>query len=187
MGDYKPSKRQHDCRYAFPYMGEKHNETRCFYERKNGEGRAQNVTVQECEACGNFKSRYIEYPITVHAVRIDKIEHRSLREAGKPVRIRPCGKEYGDKTYLGIYLGDLPIQSTVHYHEETKELSVGTMSNPAIFVFELGKIIYGCESFWQIIDDPEALKEITDKTISGQWYVQALQAMCPKDNEKEEE
>lgn len=187
MKGYKPSERQHNCRYCFPYMGEKHNETHCLYESESGEGKERNVTVQECEECRHYKSRYIEYPITVNAIKVNKVEHHSLHEVGAPVRIRPCKKEYGDKTYLGIYLGDLPIQSTVSYHEETKELSVGTMSNPAIFVFELGKIIYGCESYWQIIDDPGFLKEIADEMINEQWYVKALRAMCPQDGEKEEE
>ena len=32
--------------------------------------------------------------------------------------------------------------------------------NPGIFVPELGKIIYGCESWWSEIDNPEDLRDM---------------------------
>lgn len=60
------------------------------------------------------------------------------------------------------------------------------MNNPAIYVFELKKIIYGCESYWNIIDDPNDFKEITKETLDNVWYVQLLKEFYgDKENEKE--
>ena len=41
------------------------------------------------------------------------------------------------------------------------------MNNPAIFVFELKKIIYGCESYWSVIDDPNDFNDITKETLDN--------------------
>lgn len=48
-------------------------------------------------------------------------------------------KEHKWKTYLGIYLGNLPTQNYVSYERKNKQLDICTMNNPAIFVFELKK------------------------------------------------
>lgn len=125
--------------------------------------------------CDEFKSIFIEYPIEVS--KINKNTKRYCLEAskiGKFASIRPCGEEYKDKTYLGLYLGDLPIGNYVSYNPETKELDVSFHCNPAIFVFELKKIIYGCESWWGIIKSEEDLKKITNTDIDNVWYVKAL-------------
>lgn len=57
-------------------------------------------------------------------------------------------------------------------------------TNPAIYVFDLQRIIFGAESWWSIIENPEELKDITDDDINSQWYVKALKAMH---NEEPEE
>jgi hypothetical protein len=64
-------------------------------------------------------------------------------------------------------------------------LSVGqSMHNPGILVPELGKIIYGCESWWGTIDSEEELKElITKETISNCWYMQLLASMTNNQTE----
>ena len=43
--------------------------------------------------------------------------------------------------------------------------------NPAIFVPELGKIIFGMESWWGRIKSEEELKDITDGDIENVWHV----------------
>ena len=50
-------------------------------------------------------------------------------------------------------------------------------TNPAIYVFDLQRIIFGAESWWSIIENQEELKDITDDDINNQWYVKALKAM----------
>lgn len=132
--------------------------------------------------CDNYKSRYIEYPIEVSKINRAKThENYPDNRVGKLVKIRPCGEEYENKTYLGLFLGELPISNHVSYSENEKELKVGFISNPAIFVFELNKIIYGNESWWGIIDSPEELNEITDKDINDVWYVKLMKSFSDKE------
>lgn len=79
-----------------------------------------------------------------------------------------------DKTYLGFLLGDLPIGLYIRHSPETLELSCSTTGNPAIFAPELGKIIFGMESWWGRIKSEEELKDITDDDIENVWYVKML-------------
>ena len=139
-----------------------------------------------CEKCEHFKSRFIEFPITVNEIEDRPIDFRGLgHQQGCLVKIRPCGKEYGDKTYLGFYLGDLPLQNTISFNEEKGILKVGTFNNPAIFVPELRKIIWGCESWWGEIESVEQLREITDDDISNVWYVKMMKQLHEKDQQQE--
>jgi L-rhamnose mutarotase len=63
------------------------------------------------------------------------------------------------------------------YNEETQILSNRAFTNPAIFVPELKKIIFGAESWWCEIKPGEDLSDITDEDINNQWYVQMLRNM----------
>lgn len=153
------------------------------YQKLAKEGKIDIVKVHELKKnfiCDNYDSRYIEYPIEISKINNNFNNNQSSyrnNDIGKFVKIRPCGKEYGNKTYLGIYLGDLPIGAHISYNPEAKELDVSPHSNPAIFVFDLNKIIYGCQSFWGIIENEEDLKDITDGDINNVWYVKALKAL----------
>ncbi|UUZ80655.1 hypothetical protein LJK88_38350 [Paenibacillus sp. P26] len=137
------------------------------------------------EDCQHYKSRYIEYPLTIQGIQnnFTKDGMRSLYECGKLVKINPCGKEYGNKTYLGILLGDLPIGAFVSFHHDDQKLHITPHCNPAIFVPELKKIIYGYESWWGEIESPEDFKEITSEDINNVWYVKLLKAMFPEEDE----
>lgn len=132
--------------------------------------------------CDNYKSMFIEYPIEVSKINTDnnKGSYRS-KQIGKFAKICPCGEEYKGKTYLGLFLGDLPISNYVSYNEDSKELKVSFHNNPAIFVFDLNKIIYGCESWWGIIENEEDLKEITKDDIDNVWYMKLLKALGGQD------
>lgn len=133
------------------------------------------VDEETCEACGFFQSKYIEYPITVSEIENDFGDNFSLgHEIGCLVAVRPCGEEYGNKTFCGFLLGDLPIYNHITFNSETGELHVFPHRNPAIFVPELKKIVYGCESWWHEITSVEELKDISDSDIDNTWYVQLL-------------
>lgn len=125
--------------------------------------------------CENFKSMYIEYPIKVSKINVNS-EIKGLRNSriGKFVAIRPCKEEYKNKTYLGIYLGNLAIGHNVSHNSKTNELNIGFSTNPAIFVFDLNKIIYGCESWWSILKSEKDLEDISDIDINNTWYVKVL-------------
>lgn len=131
--------------------------------------------------CEKYKSMYIEYPIQVNDIELN--ERKSLlylESIGKYCKVRYC---QDNKTYLGLFLGELPIGISIVYKEDTKVIDASFRSNPAIFVFELNKIIYGRESWWCIIEKEEDLKDITDSDINNVWYVKALKQLS-KENLK---
>ena len=128
------------------------------------------------------------YPFMVHASMLDEsvgVVNTGVRAnaVGSFVAIRPCAKEYGNKTYLGIYIGDIAMGVTTKRVQSTSDPSKGAISigfgahNPAIFVPELKQIIFGCASWWNIIKKPEDLKDITDDLVESQWYVKAAKQM----------
>lgn len=128
--------------------------------------------------CENYKSKYIEYPIEVSKINVDTdTSGWRDRDKGKFVKIRPCNEKYGGKTYLGMYLGELPIGNIISHDPNTNELNVYYDLNPAIFVFELNEIVFGCQSWWGIIKNEKDLKSITDIDIYNIWYVKALQSL----------
>lgn len=102
---------------------------------------------------------------------------------GQLVQIRPCGKPYKGKTYLGIYLGEMAL-SVHHVLKDNALIADNAMHNPAIFVPALKKVIFGCESWWGRIKSTKDLKAITDKTIQNIWYVKLLNADLGKKKEK---
>ncbi len=142
--------------------------------------------IMEDTCCDDFDSRWLEYPIAVTEVECSQPEYNKGlgHKTGKLVKIRPCGEEYGNKTYLGFYLGDLPISIHQSYNSATYQLHIFTHNNPAIFVPQLNKVIFGCESWWGKIDNPEELQDITDECINNQWYVKALKDIDKKGDKK---
>ena len=128
--------------------------------------------------CDEYNSMFIEYPIEVSKINsnTDRTSYKDS-QIGKFAKISPCGDEYRGKTYLGLYLGELPEGHFISHNPETKELDVSFRTNPAIYVFDLKKIIFGMESWWGIIESEDDLKEITEKDINNIWYVKALKSL----------
>lgn len=137
----------------------------------------------KCENCSNFKSRYIEYPITINGIDVEELKYEDSWhcKVGSLVAVRPCGEEYQKKTYLGFYIGELPIQVMVNYKEKNGILRIDTLDNPAMFVPELGKIIFGCGSWWHEIKSEDELKQISDQDINNVWYMKLLKKMKDED------
>ena len=130
--------------------------------------------------------RQMQYPITV-----DNIEFREPYSLYQPalVRVRPCGDE---KTYLGFLCGDMPNGQHASYDPQTRVLSVSMISNPAIFVPDLMKVVWGYESWWSRIQSSEDIKDISDEHINSQWYMKLMRAMrwaetSEKDVQRKEE
>lgn len=131
----------------------------------------------------------LEFPITVNALTFAKSEMLTPplygAKVGSMVSIRPCAAEYGDKTYLGVMLGDLALGQSVTFNKETGTLHVEpSFRNPAIFVPDLNKIILGCESWWGVIKDGSQLKNITNQDIENVWYVKALKDLAAAEDAK---
>lgn len=102
---------------------------------------------------------------------------------GSFVKVRKAGE--GEKTKLGLYLGDLPLGVAGGVTATGELVLKYGMTNPAIFVFEDNQIVYGCESWWGQIETPEELKEITDGDIGNVWYVRALKALTTEEKRVE--
>jgi hypothetical protein len=120
----------------------------------------------------------IPYPIEVAKVTPKSRVAMDLMPSGTWVAIRPVSDNPDNKTYLGVYLGSLPTKSaTTSYHLKTKELSFLVRDNPAIYVPDLQKVVYGYESWWGRLKKPEDLQQITDQDIENVWYVKALRQL----------
>jgi hypothetical protein len=95
--------------------------------------------------------------------------------SGRPVRVRPCDPELKDRTFFGIYLGDLALGVIYEMNRESGLAHARwSWHNPAIWVPSLGRIVMGMGSWWGLIKSEEDLKEITDDVIQDVWYVKAL-------------
>lgn len=163
------------CRYSHPSFRWKSYEWLCHVDGW-ADDKIKAVTEDVCESCEKFSSQYIEYPLTIQGIENTFAEDAKLHlhPCGSLVKIALCGEEHGGKTYLGILLGDLPIGTTVSFHHDDQKLHIGAMTNPAIFVPELKKIVYGMESWWSEIENPDDLKDITSDDIQNTWYVKLL-------------
>ena len=117
----------------------------------------------------------------VEASNIKELAHPKNEALQKPVfgntgalvKVRPCGEEYENKTYLGFLIGEIALGSSITTIDDKIQLNFSG-HNPAIFVPELKKVIYGCSSWWSEIESEEELKEITNNDIENVWYVKML-------------
>lgn len=96
------------------------------------------------------------------------------------MKVRPCGKEFENKTYLGVFIGYAALSSSISIKDD-KIICDWAMHNPAILIPEKGKIVYGIESWWGLIDSVDDLKSITDQDIDNVWYVQAMKILQSKE------
>ena len=116
----------------------------------------------------------IEKAKVVLSVAVEKMDFLGKKDIGKAVRVRPCDEKYQGKTFLGIFLGELPIPMHVSYNKDEQMLSISNMYNPAIFVPEINEVVFGYESWWSLINSSEDIEDITDETINNTWYVKML-------------
>lgn len=165
------------CRYAHLHIKGDYS---CIWE---GLRNPQPTDEAQCESCEKFKSKYIEYPITVNKIETEPVKFDSWEyKTGTLVAVRPCDEEYEGKTFLGFFLGDLPVCIWPSFNSETGVIHCNTLKNPAMFVPELGKIIWGAGSWWSEIKSEDDLKQITDEDIENTWYVKLARQLA--ENEK---
>lgn len=154
------------CMYGMPFCG-KNNTHLCRVDGWRDED-LKTITSDMCEVCEKFKSKYIEYPLTINGIKNEKISTDpilSSARCGDLCEIKPCAKEYNGKSYIGFYIGDMATAIHSSLDNETKILTNRTMTNPAIFVPELKKVIYGYESWWRKIEKVEDFKGISEEDI----------------------
>ncbi len=143
---------------------------------------AREVKPEECENCSNFKSRYIEYPLTINGIEYGDASPWNVKPC--LASVRPCDDE---NTYLGLYLGEMPRMPYSTFNEESGTLKFGMTCNPCLYVPKLGKVVWGDESWWSRIESEEEFREITDEDINGQFYVQMLKELSGKGVENGQE
>ena len=127
-----------------------------------------------------------KYPLTVSKIMGRGIPGSGAR-AGMLVRVRPVKDK---KTYPGIYLGDLLRSVDLFMGSKSNALFVAQRSNPAIWVPDLNRVVWGDSSWWgEIETEEDAKKLISDDDIQNVWYVKALKDLaakkkdvCPKCN-----
>lgn len=112
----------------------------------------------------------------------------SDKGAGKFVAIRPCDPECENKTFLGIYIGEIAVGACFSImkaeHQEPKgniDARIEVRPNPAIWVPALKRVVFGLESWWGAIKSIEDLTQITDDDIANTWYVKAAREMMAKE------
>lgn len=133
------------------------------------------IDPAQCENCTRFKSMYIEYPITVNGIDTKPITPWGVHPC--LCRVRPCSDNKEKKTYLGIYIGELPKYPYVTYSEEDKMLKFSVSCNPMIYIPEHDSYVFGDSCWWSVIESEDDLKDITDDTIDNTWYVKLLKGM----------
>lgn len=119
----------------------------------------------------------IPLPCEVHSINVGfeaGLNQEDIIPTGSWVAVRVAGQP---ATYLGILLGRLPAEGMATYHVEKKALKLLVVRNPAMYVPDLKRVVWGMESWWRPIRKPEELKQITDKDIENVWYVRALKEL----------
>ncbi len=129
-------------------------------------------------------SRFIQYPIEVHGITFQGEPIESGPKVGRWVAVRPCakpddlapdGKPIDGCTFLGVYIGDVALGSRASFHPQEGILAPGPAhNNPAMWVPDLKRVIFGCGSWWRLLAKPEDLAAIKDVDIENVWYVRAL-------------
>lgn len=121
----------------------------------------------------------IVWPLEVSGVEFRGALHGKGRtdgcKVGQMVMVRMCDKTKA--THLGVYLGEFPMQLLHQFDKETKRIEVFPNLNPAMLVPKLGRIVWGCESFWGPIESENQLRQVTDAEISDIWYIKALKEL----------
>ena len=104
--------RQRTCRYCRrQYIGKK--EIQCLAGKE-----ARNISTEDCENCQKYHSRYIQFPISITGIENQQIPTEP-EGICRWVRIRPSSSKFEDRTYLGMFLGTLPIGFSTSYEENT--------------------------------------------------------------------
>lgn len=92
------------CKYSHPHFKNNSIEYHCVVDGWEDD-KVRICKKGECESCQKFKSKYVEYPITVHKIENKPIDTSGLgHEEGSLVAIRPCAKEYNRKLTLEFIL-----------------------------------------------------------------------------------
>jgi hypothetical protein len=122
----------------------------------------------------------IEYPVHIYGITFtgEFCQPGRRHKPGRLVRVRPCEAEFEGQTFLGLYLGDYARSVGCSRNAKTGILQVYLSGhNPTIWIPSRQRIVYGCNSWWGPLETEEQLVAITNESIDGIWYVQAMKAL----------
>jgi hypothetical protein len=134
--------------------------------------------TQLVQAVEEAENRYrsvdeMEFPLTIEGIGSTHVVAGD-RGVGKWCSVRPASDT---NTYLGVYLGDLLIEAAPYFDTKTNKLIIMQRRNPGLWVPDLNRVVWGLESWWNVLQTPDDLKQITDADIQGIWYVRALASL----------
>lgn len=138
----------------------------------------------DCLGCPFFEDTRIRYPLTVRGIDIEEFDGEAMRGRDAPGTVVLVSFMEGDEKMLcmGILVGNLPLASVVSYDKEDGKLSVRPLTNPAIFVPSVGRIVWGCESWWHVttIEDLE-------KAIDDEWQLDIARTLLSGQDGQDEQ
>lgn len=131
---------------------------------------------QACDSCAGTGRTKKAFPLIVTNLKMtgSALQPSLFKPQATWVSVRPCDEALKGKTFLGWLLGEIASGLYAQMSADgTLQVSMG-YHNPAIFVPELGKVVFGYESWWAAINSPDDLRRISDTDINNVWYVRAL-------------
>lgn len=125
----------------------------------------------------------MEFPCTITRIEstmMDILKYPLIGKVGDLVAVRPCSEEFNRKVFLGILIGDMVTGVGVSQNSETGALALYEDGHDTVIVVpELGRTIYGTQSYWKPIKTMEDLGLISDCDINSPWYVLAVKMLSP--------
>ena len=188
--DVRKSVEEHDkferCAFSELCCSEACDSARC-WDSIQKDGSYREIDPRTCETCARFKEKWLSFPMMTENILLEQPPEHPRKpfgaNIGDIVAVRPCNPAYGDKTYLGVLVGEMPTQIGLHsVSYDSNELAVlQDWFNPLIVVPELNVAVWGYESWWRVLKPGEGLEEITDEAILSQPYMAALMEFCRED------
>lgn len=108
--------------------------------------------------------------VTIPTVTYPKQPLIKVTDERQLVSVRPTSDNPDGKSYIGFLIGSVATGTSLSVTDNEVIIENGGHS-PAMYVPELGKLVYGYESWWSTIESEDQFREITDDDISSQWYV----------------
>lgn len=155
-----------------PAVSYKKNFCSLFPGEEGSPFKCKEIDEDFCSKCDKYENELQKFNVNANLIYNECLADRYRIDVFK-VRVRPCGEEYNGKTFFGIHLGQFPCANYIRSNKEkttdVSVLSVTQMMNPFIYIPELGKCVWGYESWWSEINsgEEENIKEVSDKEIEN--------------------
>ena len=106
----------------------------------------------------------------------------NIASRGDLVKVKPSDPKYDNKCFLGFFLGEIALGSTVKV-DNTTITSEFVRFTPFFYVPDIGEWFYGISGWWALIKNENDFDEILASNPESTWYVELAQAMLRKKSE----